>query len=295
MSIYLEIPEFNSNFQIRSFTNDGMTIVYPHWHKEIEIIHADKGHLNIGVNDRVITVQEGETIIFASGEPHYFLSSPNSERIVLQFDLSMLRESSFSQKNDRSLIEIFSQGERHSANWPTETANKVEAIVHEIHDTINSELEGKRYIVLANLYQLIGLFYHEIPLQDSVPLNSKSTNHSKEVLDRVNEVVEYIEEHYFEQITLKDVAEAVGFSPYYFTRFFKKNMGMTFIEFLQEYRLNQAIFILANEDLPMVEVAERAGFGSVKTFHHVFKEKMGTSPLQYQKRIRKKIQSESLN
>ncbi|UUX33899.1 AraC family transcriptional regulator [Fundicoccus culcitae] len=291
MSVYLEIPEFDSNFQIRSFTNDGMTIVYPHWHKEIEIIHADKGHINIGVNNQVITVQEGETIFFASGEPHYFLASPNSERIVLQFDLSLLRENSLAQKDDRSLVEVFSQGERHSANWQAETARKVEQLVRQLHQTVNSSLEGKKYLVMADLYQLVSLYFHEIPKQSSTAVRTKSTNQSKDVLDQVNDAVEYIEAHYFEQITLGDVAEAVGFSPYYFTRFFKKNMGMTFVEFLREYRLNQAMFILANEDVPMTEVAEKSGFGSVKTFHHVFKEQMGISPLQYQKSLQRKMKS----
>ena len=43
--------------------------------------------------------------------------------------------------------------------------------------------------------------------------------------------------------------------------------------------------ILGTEELPMIEVAERAGFNSVKTFHHVFKENVGISPLKYQKSI----------
>ncbi|MNP36419.1 HTH-type transcriptional regulator YesS [compost metagenome] len=77
----------------------------------------------------------------------------------------------------------------------------------------------------------------------------------------------------------------MGFSPYYFTKLFKKNTGMTFIAFLNEYRLNKAKWILINEDLPMSAVAEAAGFGSVKTFHHFFKEATGISPLKYHKTI----------
>ncbi len=74
----------------------------------------------------------------------------------------------------------------------------------------------------------------------------------------------------------------VGFSPYYFTRFFKANTGQTFMQFLTEYRVNQAQFILGNEKLPMAEVAEKAGFASVKTFTMSLKG-LYHSPLQYQK------------
>jgi len=98
-------------------------------------------------------------------------------------------------------------------------------------------------------------------------------------------VFEYIESHYQDVLTMEETAKHVGFSPHYFTRFFKTNTGKTFMQFLTEYRINQAKFILANEKLPMAEVAEKAGFASVKTFHHVFKETVGQSPLQYQKQL----------
>jgi AraC-type DNA-binding domain-containing proteins len=59
------------------------------------------------------------------------------------------------------------------------------------------------------------------------------------------------------------------------------------MQFLTAYRINQAKFILASKELPMAEVAVQAGFASVKTFHHVFKESVGQSPLQYQKQMMK--------
>ncbi|MNT81682.1 HTH-type transcriptional regulator YesS [compost metagenome] len=77
----------------------------------------------------------------------------------------------------------------------------------------------------------------------------------------------------------------MGFSPYYFTKFFKKNTGMTFVTFLNEYRLNKAKWILLNENHSVTEVSEEAGFSSVKTFHHFFKEATGTSPLKYRMKI----------
>ncbi|MEG2253880.1 MAG: helix-turn-helix transcriptional regulator, partial [Vagococcus sp.] len=66
---------------------------------------------------------------------------------------------------------------------------------------------------------------------------------------------------------------------------FKKNTGQTLMQFLTDYRINQAKYILSHEKIPMIEVAEKSGFNSVKTFHHVFKEQVGMSPLKYQKAI----------
>ncbi|MBC1814418.1 cupin domain-containing protein, partial [Listeria booriae] len=92
MSEYLEIPELNKAFPFRSFINEGEVLVYPHWHKEIEIIYALKGSLNLGINDMPIQLKEGEIQVINGGDVNYFLASPNSERIVIQFDLSLFQQ-----------------------------------------------------------------------------------------------------------------------------------------------------------------------------------------------------------
>ena len=89
MSLYLEIPEINPLFPFKTFTNEGWSITYPHWHKEIEFIYCLEGTVRLGVDDEIIQMHEDEIYFFSSGEPHFFLSSPNSERIVYQFDIKI--------------------------------------------------------------------------------------------------------------------------------------------------------------------------------------------------------------
>ncbi len=104
-------------------------------------------------------------------------------------------------------------------------------------------------------------------------------------LEQLNEVTTYVQNNYADSIKLKDVADHIGFNQFYFTKFFKKLTGKTFMTFLEDYRIQQARYILSTEQIPMTEVSERVGFESVKTFHHVFKKKVGISPLQYQKKV----------
>ncbi|EOL42651.1 AraC family transcriptional regulator [Enterococcus phoeniculicola] len=286
MSTYLEIPVFDSDLLYRSFPDNGMGIVYPHWHKEIEIIYSIVGSVNIGVGEDIIQVNQGEIYFFSSGEPHYFLASPDSERYVFQFDLKMFDEPTLRVK-EKSLVSLFETSERHSRNWPKNTEEKVRKILLNLYRYNEESMDGKNYLLLAELYHLIGVFYQELPetSQENSLSIRRSTIHYKETLERLNKVFDYVEEHFLEPITLEEIAHFVGFSPYYFTRFFKTNTGKTFMGFLNEYRITQAKFILANEKIPMVEVAEKSGFTSVKTFHHVFKESVGLAPLQYQKQL----------
>ena len=98
VGVYLEIPELNEHFLFRSFVNEGDILVYPHWHKEIEIIYVKEGNVNIGVNDVPIQLKRNDIYFINGGDVHYFLASPESERIVIQFDLSFFQDISSLEK-----------------------------------------------------------------------------------------------------------------------------------------------------------------------------------------------------
>ena len=286
-SKYLELPRMDSRFPFRCFIDYGQGLVYPHWHKEIEFIYVINGSIKIGVNDELVTLGEGEIFFFDSGATHYFLASPESRRLVYQFDDKMFNEGLEDSRNGDSLKEIFSTRENLSANWPKEVETEMAMYLKNLYDEEVARLDGYIFSTQQYLYGLLSLLSRKVP-KKSQPMKKALTADSiqnKETLARMDKIFAYIETNYNQGVTLEEVAKYIGFSPHYFTRFFKRNTGMTFITFLTEYRLNMAKSILGTEELPMTEVAERAGFTSVKTFHHVFKDNVGMSPLKYQKSI----------
>ena len=287
MSQFLELPEWPLSFPFRSFENVGEIIVPPHWHKEIEIILVTKGSVNIGYNNQIVHVHEGEIVVFGSGETHYFMASPGSNRLVFQFDLRLFKNVLSKEGSHNELVELFKTGENHSEKWEYSLKEKVIETLLKLHEELKNLEVGFEHAIMSHLLKLITIYYRDIPkkvILDNENSFLKATK-NQDVLERLNEVFIYIEHHFEEVITLEEMAEVVGFSPYYFSRFFKKNTGQTFMQFLTNFRINQAKYILSNEKIPMIEVAERSGFNSVKTFHHVFKEKVGQSPLKFQKAI----------
>ncbi len=287
VSKYLEIPKMDNRFPFRCFIDYGRGLVYPHWHKEIEIIYVIKGTIKIGVNDELIAVNEGQIFFFDSGATHYFLATPESERLVYQFDSKMFNEGIESMANGDSLKEVFASRENWSLNWPREVEKEMCQHLQSLYDETLAVQPGYVFATQQHLYGLLMLLSRKVPEKSHLmkkALNDDSMK-NKETLERMDKVFALIEANYNQGITLEEVAKYVGFSPHYFTRFFKKNTGTTFVGFLTEYRLNMAKSILATEEMPMIEVAEKAGFNSVKTFHHVFKENVGMSPLKYQKSI----------
>lgn len=288
MGVYLEIPELNEHFLFRSFVNEGDILVYPHWHKEIEIIYVKEGNVNIGVNDVPIQLKRNDIYFINGGDVHYFLASPESERIVIQFDLSFFQDISSLEKTNKEMRNLFSSIVQASSLWSQEVADQMRQLLMTVHEENNERKSDYRYVIKAKMFEMLAILSREVPQNenwnDQVREEISSTK-QMENLERLYKIFMYIEAHYQDTITLNDISAYMGFSSFYFTKFFKKNTGTTFIQFLTEYRLNKAKWILLNEDATVTEVAERTGFSSVKTFHHQFKDLMGISPLKYKKTI----------
>ncbi|WP_141604082.1 AraC family transcriptional regulator [Terrilactibacillus laevilacticus] len=285
MGLYLEIPVLNKQFPFRSFINQGHQLVSPHWHKEVEIIYVFKGSINIGVNDEPIHIKKGEILFINGGDIHYILASSDSERLVIQFDLTFFQEISTMNVIEKNLRDAFSQMKNSSTEWNKTTKDKMVKIIEDIHKENTKKQEGYPFVIKAKLYEMMALIFREIPEKESEDTSDSQLTKTQETLEKLDQIFSYVENHYKEGITLQDIAKYSGFSTYYFTKFFKKNTGTTFIKFLNEYRLNKAKWILLNGNYTVTEIAEMAGFTSVKTFHHLFKEVMGVSPLKYRKTI----------
>lgn len=85
------------------------------------------------------------------------------------------------------------------------------------------------------------------------------------------------------ELTLKTVADYVGFNEKYFSTRFAKECGCTFIVYLNRLRIDYAQQLLRDTDLRMYEISERAGYNNVEHFNHIFKKKLGVSPSDYRK------------
>lgn len=289
MSHYLEIPRLDREFPFRRFVHEGEVLAYPHWHKMVEIIYVTRGVLHLGVNDVPIVMRAGEIQFINAGETHYFLASPNSERLVVQFDFFLFHDDEALQINGQpGLRQIFSTMLTNSRQWPEHVAAAMQRLLLNIHEEDEQKAVGYKYLIKARLLEVIALIYRDIPLNahsPARPLDATVAFKSEKTLARLDKIFSYVENHYHESLTLDDISEYMGFNAAYFTRFFKSNTGTTFVRFLQNYRLNKAKWLLLNEDIPISEVAERVGFNCVKTFHHVFKQDAGMAPRKYKKSI----------
>lgn len=291
MVMFLERIEFDEHVHYKSFQNVGLDIIGPHCHKQVEVIYGKSGTSKIGLENSIIDLHANEIIYFSPGQLHYFLPSPDSQRYVFLFDLSIFDEVNLRKKNEQGLLELLDSGENCSQQWPPELTEMVCPILEVLFKKTDRDLvvrkPGEDYFALGCLNLLISAFYEFLPKKKICKFDISSDQSSKyqDSLKQLNKVIEFVQNNYENTIYLEDIAAHIGFNRYYFTKFFKKLTGETFITFLNNYRIQQAKYILINERVPMTEVAERSGFKSTKTFYALFKKLVGESPLQYQKKL----------
>ncbi|NMA95185.1 MAG: helix-turn-helix transcriptional regulator [Clostridiales bacterium] len=98
----------------------------------------------------------------------------------------------------------------------------------------------------------------------------------------VKRAIDYIYENYDRPISLSDMAKHLNINRHYFSSMFKRETGKTFIQFLNEVRIEKSKQMLRNQDLSMLDIALASGFNNQNYFNIMFKKITNTTPREYQ-------------
>ena len=140
--------------------------------------------------------------------------------------------------------------------------------------------EENKLLLQSRLYELLHIILSDA--KDKTKPEEKATGRSR----TIQKAMGYIEEHYPEDICLKDIAEHVNFSPVYFHNVFKEYMGLTIHKYIEETRLNKAKEYLLSSDFSLEEIGLRCGYKSHSYFAYCFKRSEGITPTAFKKKNR---------
>jgi AraC family L-rhamnose operon transcriptional activator RhaR len=100
----------------------------------------------------------------------------------------------------------------------------------------------------------------------------------------VEEAVRYLDQHYFEQVSLSGLAKKSFFSKNYFAQLFKESTGMTISQYTQQARIEKACKLIRESESKLTQIALEVGYSDYKAFYLAFRKQMGISPGEYGKR-----------
>lgn len=140
-----------------------------------------------------------------------------------------------------------------------------------------------------DLYKFKHIEELENYLKEMVIVICSGKENTKKKSKIVEEIVHYVENNYYKNISLRELAENKYFVNYsYCSRLFSQETGMNFSKYLIQYRLKKAKTLLENKDMKISFIAFEVGYNDVSHFIQSFKKSYGLTPEEY--RARKKIE-----
>jgi len=112
-----------------------------------------------------------------------------------------------------------------------------------------------------------------------------SKNNSIIENERINKVFNYIKKNYKDNVCLDEASNLIYMTKPSFCRYFKKHTGKRFTEFLNEYRINNALKLLAQTEKDIKNICYECGFNNFSHFNRLFKYTLKLTPSEYRKKI----------
>jgi AraC-like DNA-binding protein len=245
-----------------------------HWHDTIELLYFTKGEAEIKCNSIELLAKEGDLIVINSNELHQaFCASDSVDYYCIIFDTSLLQglhvgacEAKYINPISQNRILFQNKVERDK-----EVARYIKEFVVEYKE----KKIGYEMAVKATIYQLIVLLLRN---HVQLTLTSKEYDERMRNLKRFNGILEYIENHYADKITIDKLCTMVHLSRFYFCREFKNITGKPLGQYLNEIKIGKAKSMLKDSDVNITEVALACGFDDISYFSRLFKKYEKVSP-----------------
>lgn len=270
------------DFPFRLFFNDGYVSTPHHWHEDIEIIYLVEGRLKVGISNDIYSLTKGDILFIGSGAVHCFFEEIGlSTRAVIQFRMSIYDTFLSGNQDTRTIRPTFNQSMYLTSG--TEIHGLMERQIQELIKEHSDGKEGYKLFLKGRLYDLAGILLRYMP---KGVYSKEAESNQMEKLKRLDKVFQYVEKNYQESIDLREISKVAGFSKYHFSRFFKENTGVTFLDYLNNFKIAKAEWFLLYDKDSILDIAYKSGFNSVKTFNRVFKDIKGCAPMEYRKSIK---------
>ena len=121
----------------------------------------------------------------------------------------------------------------------------------------------------------------EKPAAHHTPSAHKASEEPPADESRHDETIAYIEQHYMEDIAVKDIAGYLGYSEAYLCKLFKQSFGHSFVSYLTDYRMQKAEELMRTSRLSIKEIGKTVGYPDPNYFTKVFRRVRGVSPSEF--------------
>jgi len=258
----------------------GLPICFDHHnHEELEILSVIRGRIRLQVEDQTFLLSQGDVFLINPFRIHYAewdFGDDVSQYYCLTVNLSrwlMYSESVLSGH----MHSLLGEKSRFDALYPAGSlhADSIMTCLHGIHAHFQDKSPTGECLTASRIYELLAILFDGHYARD-MEEPSRRRN-----VDFMQNVTRYLTENYAEDISTRDIADALFMSMPRFCHIFRQHFGMNFSNYLCRFRVIRAAELYKGTQMPLSEVAAAVGFLDYCYFSRVFKKYIGCAPAVY--------------
>jgi len=252
-------------------------LFYWHFHPEYEIVFAEAANGVRHVGDHISAYEGSDLVFIGPNIPHLNFDygvKATVEIVVIQMKEDFLGKDFFTRPEIAHIRNLFERAKSGIA-----FSGLTKKIVGDKLKLLASLPHFEQLIELLQIFQILATAkeYQEL---NSRPIANISLLKEQK---RMHHIYHYIETHYQDAINVHEIAALVHLTTAAFCRYFKKSTHLTFTDFLNQYRINQAKKLLLY-DKNVTETCYESGFENLSYFNKTFKKLTGENPSLFKKR-----------
>lgn len=247
--------------------------IYFHWHPEIEILYFETGGAVIFCGKDEYDLNKGDLLFVNPNEAHYSgRFKKNTVHHVFHLTDEFFTPSSLGQF---AIIQ-----------------NKITdplcaEICKNILENYQNKIFGYEIVLASEMYRMLAHIMKNYVTETYAEAQRQLFFEKKIVF---NNIIMYIDKHYNDELSTRAIADVFYVSESYIIHTFKKQIGQTPVEYINNLRIKQAKKLLAKGNESITRIANVVGYNDINYFSRVFKKKTGTTPSHYRKALQDKQQ-----
>lgn len=248
-----------------------------HVHKAVELLYVKSGSFIVLLDGVEYAIEKGDLVLFCSNAIHHVFTKnlPDNEYYVIKISPAFFLQFSTEDEGAEYVMRFAINRKENKSIW---TRKELEGtpLLSALQSLIEEHENQKYASQVATKLKIMELLV-EILRSDSPPV--EKAPHTQAAALIYNTMV-YVRNHYAEDMDERELARSLGMSYSYFSRSFRRVTGMTFKQYLNRTRVNQAEKMLCRGTTSVSEVATKCGYNSISYFISVYKNITGKTPYQ---------------
>lgn len=249
-----------------------------HWHQAVELLLFARGKVTCKFSHSTFHAEPGDLFLINSHDIHETRCSRNARYLCVHIlSSAMCRYVPNFDKLSFSL--------KFDPDDPVKSA-ALEQMKQSMERILELESgDGDRLEIHSRLFAIAAILVKHF----SAPMAVEEAKLQRSDMTRLEPLLEYTRVHHHEELTLEDAANSMGLNKEYFCRLFKKNMGVSYLTYVNQIRATAVCRELEVSDDPIGEIGQRHGFTNPKMLSQYFRELYGCTPSEKRKAFREMI------